>query len=47
MEVVPKSTTVETAIAVLYGFALSTGSVPSTAAAPHMALPEAHRMVVS
>lgn len=36
---VPKMTTVETAMAVLCGWFFKTGSVPSTAAAPHIALP--------
>jgi len=36
---VPKITTVETAMAVLYPSHFTTGSAPSTAAAPQMALP--------
>ena len=44
---VPKSTTIETAIAVLYSSALSTGSVARTAAAPHTAAPDAVSIEVS
>ena len=39
MESVPKTTTVETATAVLYPSHRTTGSAPSTAAAPQIALP--------
>ncbi len=44
---VPKSTTIETAIAVLYSSAFSTGSVASTAAAPQTAAPDAVSIEVS
>jgi len=40
IEVVPKITTVATAMALLYGSALRTGSVAKTAAAPQTALPD-------
>ena len=39
MDMVPNITTVETATAVLWGWLLTTGSAPNTAAAPHIALP--------
>ena len=39
MESVPKTTTVETATAVLYPSPRTTGSAPSPAAAPQLALP--------
>ena len=39
MDVVPKITTVETAIAVLWALLFNTDSIPNTAAAPQMALP--------
>ena len=41
MAIVPKTTTVDTATAVLYGCGLITDSAPRTAAAPQMALPVA------
>ena len=47
MEIVPKSTTIETAIAVLCSCALSTGSVARTAAAPQTDAPAAVNIDVS
>ena len=41
MDMVPKMTTVDTAMAVLCPSHFTTGSAPSTAAAPQMALPVA------
>ena len=47
MEMVPKITTVDTAMAVLCPSHFTTGSAPNTAAAPQMALPVAVMSEVS
>ena len=47
IDIVPKSTTIDTAMAVLCSCALSTGSVANTAAAPHTDAPDAVSIEVS